>query len=535
MKKLGFEHQGTATYLVYELGPEDNVDSMSLGMLVNNQISGFAPTIVTQRDNVKQVKCNVTAQVTADQYLLGSVNKKMLIGVFQGIAQAFLSAEEYMIDPDTIQLELGSIFVDVATGKTAMICVPVLNGRKRTEEELRTFLKEILFGAQYDERENRDYVAKIMSYLNGAPSFSVREFKDLLDYVDISPAVQQPIQQQAQSIVADREKTVSENIQSGAVSQPKSESVSTDAHTKLPSIAENPPKEKQQQMSLFYLLQHYNKDNAAIYKEGKEIKKAEKEEAKREKAEKKEAEKRERAAKKKKGKAKDIPHSFEVPGRDAVPSGAEKSSFEECASAPAQQQPGQSVASTPAQPIQQLPQQPIRAPMSQPMQPQFQETASSAYPQQIEQMPAPPLQYSSQMSAAGVIVPNPEAKDRVNTVYFAEEGTDATVIMGQEPQTQRLFPHLIRKRNQERIPINKAVFRLGRDRDYNDYPMVDNRYIGHSHCHIICRDGEYFVVDDNSKNRTKVNGTVIMPGEETKIAHGDVLCLADEEFEFKLF
>ena len=38
MKKLGIERHGTSTYLVYELGPEDTVDNMSLGMLVNNRI-----------------------------------------------------------------------------------------------------------------------------------------------------------------------------------------------------------------------------------------------------------------------------------------------------------------------------------------------------------------------------------------------------------------------------------------------------------------------------------------------------------------
>ena len=58
MKKLGLEHHGASTYLVYELGPEDSVDSMSLGMLVNNRIPGFAPTIFTQTDNIKQIKCD---------------------------------------------------------------------------------------------------------------------------------------------------------------------------------------------------------------------------------------------------------------------------------------------------------------------------------------------------------------------------------------------------------------------------------------------------------------------------------------------
>ena len=50
MKKLGFEQQGSSTYLVYELGPEDAVDSMGLGMILNNRIPGFAPAVLTQFD-----------------------------------------------------------------------------------------------------------------------------------------------------------------------------------------------------------------------------------------------------------------------------------------------------------------------------------------------------------------------------------------------------------------------------------------------------------------------------------------------------
>ena len=135
----------------------------------------------------------------------------------------------------------------------------------------------------------------------------------------------------------------------------------------------------------------------------------------------------------------------------------------------------------------------------------------------------------------GPVQSAPVSTEKEETLYFPKDTGDETLFMGQEGQQSRLIPQLIRKRNGEKILIQKPVFRVGRDSDFNDYAIIENRFVGHGHCHILCRGGEYFVVDDNSKNGTLVNGTPIVPGEEVKIKHGDVICLADEEFEFKLF
>ena len=111
----------------------------------------------------------------------------------------------------------------------------------------------------------------------------------------------------------------------------------------------------------------------------------------------------------------------------------------------------------------------------------------------------------------------------------------STVILDRESSSRQITPHLFRTRNSEKIPISKPIFRLGRDIESNDYAITDNIYVGHSHCHIVSRDGEYFVVDDNSKNRTCVDGTAIPPGQEIKLTHGCRLRVANEDFEFRLY
>ena len=93
-------------------------------------------------------------------------------------------------------------------------------------------------------------------------------------------------------------------------------------------------------------------------------------------------------------------------------------------------------------------------------------------------------------------------------------------------------PYLLRVKNNERIPINKPSFRIGKERSFVDYFIADNTAISRSHANILNRDGEYYIVDTNSTNHTYVNGVMIQSNVETKLTHGAKITLANESFEF---
>ena len=191
-----FENQGTATYLVYKIEPDDVLDSMSLGMITNNKIPGFAPAIFTQMDDAKYIKFNVSSKVSVNQFFSGQVNKKRLLGVFRGIMNAMISAEDYMIDPNAIVMDLEYVFADVSTCETVLICLPINVGMKE-QVDIGKFFKNIMFSTQFDQTENCDHVAKIINFLNSSPSFSALNFKNLLDELEREgtkePASTQPV------------------------------------------------------------------------------------------------------------------------------------------------------------------------------------------------------------------------------------------------------------------------------------------------------------------------------------------------------
>lgn len=557
MGSFNYENQGTNTYLVYTIAPEDSIDTMSLGMLANNRIPGLAPAMFTQMDTSKYIKFNVSARISASQLFQGNVNKKRLVGVFSGIVDAMLSAEDYMIDPNSIMLQLDYIFVDVSTCDTVLICLPIL-GTNSQLLNLGAFFKGIMFSTQFDQTENCDYVAKIINYLNSAPTFSLPDFKQVLDGIKGSPDRQQPQVQPQQNPPVQRVQqpapvmTAQQPIQQPHTQQPAIQQPQTQPYYQQPQQAQpmrpaalaqaTPIQQPSQQskrtaqpqmqvpqtpvpqsmpgapaqvgaqedsISLFYLLQHYNKDNAARYKAQKEAKKqqAGMPSAMPQEKPKKEKKKKEMAE-----------ASFTVPGAPQGPSFAI---------------PGQ------AAPI---PNGYASAPQPQPVQQQAaQRTQQQNYPTQSAPVQQPVYQTQAASVYQAQAMPQ-YAQPQTTPMNFGETtvlggGTTIgeTTVLDAGAQKVQIHPHLIRAKNNERIDINKPVFRIGKERSYVDYFIGDNTAVSRSHANIISREGEYFIVDTNSTNHTYVNGGMILSNSETKLSHGTKIRLANEEFEFRLY
>lgn len=117
------------------------------------------------------------------------------------------------------------------------------------------------------------------------------------------------------------------------------------------------------------------------------------------------------------------------------------------------------------------------------------------------------------------------------TGYLGDDDDENTGILKSDEAMVR-FPKLYRVVTDETIIIDKAVFRIGKEKSYADYFVSNNGAVSRNHCDIIVRGTRYFVMDLNSKNRTFINDHVIDVRQETEIFDGDRLRLANEEFIF---
>ena len=501
MDKFTYENQGTHTYLVYTIQAKDPVDSMSLGMLTNNKISGLAHALFTQMDATKYIKYDVSAKISVKQFFSGQVNKKRLLGVFNGIVDAMLSAEDYMIDVDSILLDLDYIFADVTTCETVLVCLPIEN-ESAANSDLGSFFKNIMFSTQFDPTENCDHVAKIINYLNSSPVFSLEDFKKVLDSIS-GEATQAPTQQRQQPVV--QKQPVTQAPVQNTATQPTTQAAPVQTQQKptqtvtqapvvnQPKVQTPPPQQQvpavqpqtgtpEKKISIFGLLMHYSAENAALYKAQKEAKK------------KGQVTLSQQPTTQAKPAPKGPQTGFAIPGQ----------------AAPAVNQ-GFAVSGQSTPTVQQT-----STPKSQP---------TVTQPQQVSQ----------QSTYKAPVVPQGQATNFGETTVLGGGGIiGETTVLGATSAVQPK-PHLIRAKNNERINLDKPVFRIGKEKSYVDYFIGDNSAISRSHANIISRDGNYFVVDTNSTNHTYVNGTMIQSNVETPISHGAKIKLANEDFEFRIY
>lgn len=554
-----YENQGNNTYLVYKIGASDNVDTMSLGMITNNKIDGIVPTLFTQSDTDRFIKYNISAKVSAKEFLSGVVNKKRLLGVFISVLKAIKSTEEYMIDARSLLIDLEHIYVDVSKCDAMLVCLPLV--RQNESVNIPTFFKQIMFSTQFDQNENCDYVAQIINYLNSTPVFSVDAFEKLLMDIDAdnlniaaSKAVagqQKPVQPQSQSQSQQpkpmqpamnqlKNTQVQTNMPSQGKMQSQRETQSANnvvqpnqVNFAVPNM--NPQNQNrinnnvqmgtnisgtyvettsEKPMSMFGLLTHYSKENKQIYERQKAQRKAQKE-----------AEKNGAAMPGQNVKASNA--SFAIPGQPPQPAQAQPQNV-------MPQQPQQQF----VQPQRQFTQsnQPQRQfEQPQPMPQAQQKPAQQVQPQPVQNQntntgmtgnPSVPPQILENMTKAGNF--------GETTVLGVGSEAGETTVLGTS-QAQIIKPYLLRIKNNERIELNKPVFRIGKERSYVDYFVSDNTAVSRSHANIINKDNEFYIVDTNSTNHTYVNGSMIQSNVETKIEHGTKIRLANEDFEFFMY
>lgn len=544
-----YDNQGSKSYLVYHFNSAEEIDSVGLGMITNNRINGLAQAVFMQLDSERLVKYDITAKVSAKQIFCGVVDKKIVLGVLNGIVDAFLAGDDYMIDPANILFDMDYIYVNVSTGETFLIYLPVNN--QKNGNNLENIIKSILFNSQFNQAENCDYVAKIINYVNSSQKLNLREFQELLRYVDSNKNITQqsvrnipPVQsvQPKQKVIVNTE---SANVSQKIVTKPQQASWNQLNISNVQSVMQTQPAQnakilQPQQMaqpqlppkpnnggslagedniSWINLMSHYSKENKELYQYQKAVKKAQKEA-------------------KKQG-------SQIMPNQNVRPSNV---SFAIPGQPPQQRpQPAQ------AQPQNVMPQQP----QQQFVQPQRQFTQSNqpqrqfAQPQpmpQAQQKPAQQVQpqpVQNQNANTGMTgnpsVPPQILENMTKAGNFGETtvlgvGSEAgeTTVLGAS-QAQIIKPYLLRIKNNERIELNKPVFRIGKERSYVDYFVSDNTAVSRSHANIINKDNEFYIVDTNSTNHTYVNGSMIQSNVETKIEHGTKIRLANEDFEFFMY
>lgn len=638
MKNITYENQGNSTYLVYEIDATDIVDNLSLGMINNNKIIGLAPVIYSQVDDKKYLKYNISAKVSAAAFLAGAASRNRILGVFSGVSKALLSAEEYMLDANTIILDLDYIYVDVTTCEAELICLPVQRGNFN---DVVSFFKNIIFSVTYDQTENCDYVAKIIGCLNSHSSFSLQNFMQTIDELNGKRINIQNLQnshqlepqpnytevlhgesQEIKSATENQQRITPQGINLQGINpqginpqgiNPQGiNSQGTGMALQSPQIQNNsgyPYNNTQNQPpiqlqgiptgNIYYANQPVGNQNNISLNHGtasgyqparSDTIPPNPASFGRTAAQNQKPQKKQKTEKKKKKGQAPPPVSYTVPGappfRTGEPMPAQNTGISRKTEKPQKKSGGMSGLFHKKNKSQNIPPNNIARNYQIP-------NGMGGIPNGMNQnnMGSMPNGVNSNginsnnMNANGMDgIPNnmnlngiggmpnnmnlngtggmPSGMNpntmtqQTNTQYMTQgenqnlQYASRSLDFGQttvldanmaDGQTSVLSapavaqPYLVRKKNNEKIFIHNAFFRIGKEANYVDYFIGDNSAISRSHANIINNGKDYYIVDTNSKNHTYVNGQMIQSNTETLLTHGSIVKLANEEFEFRVY
>lgn len=139
--------------------------------------------------------------------------------------------------------------------------------------------------------------------------------------------------------------------------------------------------------------------------------------------------------------------------------------------------------------------------------------------------PVPPQQPMSQGTQYSSSYMNEGAGETSVLGY----GTGETTVLSGSNQAKAT---LTRLKTNEKVDITKQLFRVGKERSKVDYCITNNNSVSRIHADIVYKNGQYFIIDNNSTNYTFVNGQMIPAKQEVALSSGDNIKFAEEEFTF---
>ena len=566
-----YETQGANSFLVYAMNKKEEIDTLTLGMITNNKISGFLPAIFTQVDDIRYVKYNISSKISADQIFAGTVMKKQLLGIFLGISEAMLAAEDYMIPLNSLVLDLKYIYVDVSTYKAKLVCVPSVGMIE--QDSLNVFLKKIMFNTRFDGSESTDYVARIISKLNASSSMSMNEFKDMIALLKNELSMDEQVGMFSQELGAwEYEKVFRDKIDNDSSKENQElnsgniqgiQNVQNGQMQNMQGIqnVQNGQIQNMQGMQNIQNGQMQNMQGIQSIQNGQRVQDIQGrqnmqglQDSPMQNEQGIQNDKKTGKEKRRKQKDKTVGNQTQIPGQNNMmnipgQNGKVNNVNSNTNMISSQTTDGEKISF--GHLLMHFSSENMAKYKEQKAESKKQKKAQTKNVNNINNenninnannigsIRTQNIQNTEQQIDNNVQNVNPMLGKTQNSNYgetiVLNTGTiGETVVLDSIIQNNSNMPYLVRKKTGERVNIVKPIFHIGKERSYADYFIADNSAISRSHANILLKNSRCFVMDTNSTNHTYINGTMIPCNVEVELYSGNILKLADEEFEVHL-
>ncbi|MGN0706802.1 MAG: DUF6382 domain-containing protein [Faecalibacterium sp.] len=120
--------QGSSTYLESRILADEQVDEIDCGMLTSNQIIGLLPLSIQWINGECRLLYNITGLTQMKHAERILENEQRLANFFISLSKMEKECDEYLLDPNKIDLEQGYIYLDLA-GKAFALYRPTIQVR----------------------------------------------------------------------------------------------------------------------------------------------------------------------------------------------------------------------------------------------------------------------------------------------------------------------------------------------------------------------------------------------------------------------
>ncbi len=176
MRKVNFKvrNVGSEKYLSYVINEELDFDEELLDYLDDNRISELIDIIYEEDDENDYFTYNITDRTTVGELLENTASAEMMLGIIRGVATGIVNMRDLGIPVSYVILNKNFTYVNPVTYDIKLLCIPIETDIS-LNAEFKMFVKDLIFSAKYPDNEDCNYVAKIINMLN-ADKFTIRAF-----------------------------------------------------------------------------------------------------------------------------------------------------------------------------------------------------------------------------------------------------------------------------------------------------------------------------------------------------------------------
>ena len=544
---------GQEKYLTYTMGEETELDEDVLDYCEENDIRELIDIIYEEDDDYDYLTYDITGKKSLHELLEDEVSAEQALFIVRNVANNLISLKEQTIHLSYILLNREYVYVD-DDNEIKFICLPV-ESKGSLSVEFKGFLRQLLANMKYNVDEDLNFVGKLLTYINGG-GFNLRGLVGLAEALMEEAGIEF---EEAGAIESDGVEVVDssepENEQVEASQDSASnmaDFMNSDDDVPLPEIGDDEDEESEE----------------AVVDDDEELESI-----------------------LPAGMGTDVEET-----ESDVDGGETRVDADETMTEPEKTEPAETVESkvektavaeeekivedvkTKAQELEQIPE--IAVPETTPKPaPEKEEDldvikdkikalvgdddATAKKPEKVyksveemqealkkEMNPAPPKKNVVKVNRAAIIQSlaeheAEEAEKAEKENEAAEAQTTENPVEEKEKKEEatkqntllnapKAMPYLIRVNTEERIMLNKPVFKIGKASRGVDYTVSGNGAISRQHAIITQKDGVCYIKDNKSTNHTYVNDRIVDEGVEEILTHDSSIRLGDEEFLFKI-